>query len=87
MSYADEASNENESEWVPAAASVNVDNEDAENQDEFGAQDFRSQMILRDDHEVRSLPTMMIHWRIGWISLLGPNPCYMVIGSWIGDEC
>ena len=52
MSYLDDASNENESEWVPASASVNVDADDAENQDEFGAQDFRSQMILRDDHEV-----------------------------------
>ena len=49
-SYLDDASNEVESDWVPAAASVNVD-DDGGNQDEFGAQDFRSQMVLRD-HEV-----------------------------------
>ncbi len=51
-SYADDASNEVESEWVPAAASANVDEEECP-VDEFGAKDFRSQMILRDDHEVR----------------------------------
>ena len=50
-SYLDDASNEVESEWVPAAASVNVDEDEAA-LDEFGAKDFRSQMILRDDHEV-----------------------------------
>ena len=53
-SYLDDASNEVESDWVPAAASVNVD-DDGGTQDEFGAQDFRSQMVLRDDHESRPL--------------------------------
>ena len=85
MSYADEASNENESEWVPAAASVNVDNEDAENQDEFGAQDFRSQMILRDDHEVRSLPRPIISSEAEsdyfQTLVLGPKLCLLSVGS------
>ena len=51
-SYLDDASNELESDWVPAAASVNVDEEEGA-VDEFGAKDFRSQMVMRDDHMVR----------------------------------
>ena len=47
----DDASNELESDWVPAAASVNVDEEEGA-VDEFGAQDFRTQMVMRDDHSV-----------------------------------
>lgn len=43
-------------EWVPAAASVNVEGEeDGGAVDEFGAKDFRSQMLMRDDHEVSLL--------------------------------
>ena len=58
----DEASNELESDWVPAAASVNVDEEEGA-VDEFGAKDFRTQMVMRDDHSV----SVFIHFLRGVI--------------------
>ena len=51
-------------DWVPAAASFNVEDEDDQdhaeggeggNVDEFGAKDYRKEMILREDHQSRPL--------------------------------
>ena len=39
-------------DWVPAAASADAEKRD-EDEDEFGAKDFRAQMVLRPDHESR----------------------------------
>ena len=39
-------------DWVPAAASADAEQRD-EDEDEFGAKDFRAQMVLRPDHESR----------------------------------
>ncbi|XP_040581556.1 general transcription and DNA repair factor IIH helicase/translocase subunit XPB [Lepeophtheirus salmonis] len=46
-----------EKDWVPNAAGINVEEteETNANEDEFGAKDFRSQMVLRPDHESRPL--------------------------------
>ncbi|XP_023340906.1 DNA excision repair protein haywire [Eurytemora carolleeae] len=43
-----------EKDWVPAAASADAEQRD-EDEDEFGAKDFRAQMVLRPDHESRPL--------------------------------
>ena len=37
---------------MPAAASADAEKRD-EDEDEFGAKDFRAQMVLRHDHESR----------------------------------
>ena len=37
---------------MPAAASADAEKRD-EDEDEFGAKDFRAQMVLRPDHESR----------------------------------
>ena len=39
-------------DWVPAAASADAEKVD-DTTDEFGAKDFRKDMNLRTDHEVR----------------------------------
>ena len=44
-----------EAEWVPAAATVNQEDEAEVEEDEFGAKDYRSQMELRPDHASRPL--------------------------------
>jgi len=44
-----------EKDWVPAAASADAAKTDADATDEFGAKDFRKDMTLRVDHEVRPL--------------------------------
>ena len=44
-----------EVEWVPAAATVNQEDEAEVEEDEFGAKDYRSQMELRPDHASRPL--------------------------------
>ena len=45
MSFMDEASNEVESDWVPAAASVNVDNEESAPQVSLLSNVFLSLMV------------------------------------------
>lgn len=43
-------------EGVPSAAKKNIESEDqVVAEDEYGAKDYRSQMILKTDHESRPL--------------------------------
>jgi DNA excision repair protein ERCC-3 len=46
-----------EKEWVPAAAGVDVEGKAdlVTEEDEFGAKDYRKEMVLRTDHESRPL--------------------------------
>jgi len=46
-----------ENDWVPAAATRDLDKASVkeDEEDEFGAKDYRSQMVLRPDHESRPL--------------------------------
>ena len=45
----------NEQDWVPEAASKNVEEIPDAEEDEFGAKDFRKEMELRPDHTNRPL--------------------------------
>ena len=45
----------NEQDWVPEAASKNVEEIPDAPEDEFGAKDFRKEMELRPDHGSRPL--------------------------------
>lgn len=54
--YEEDDTNDTEGAAVPAAAGQNAETNDQEVQeDEFGAKDYRSQMILKQDHDSRPL--------------------------------
>ncbi|XP_066998978.2 general transcription and DNA repair factor IIH helicase/translocase subunit XPB [Anabrus simplex] len=54
-SYAEDEGDAGIGEGIPDAAKKNVENEQPGIEDEYGAKDYRSQMILKPDHDSRPL--------------------------------